>query len=185
MMNQLFRGLITYFPVLLLLAVWVLFWRSRRTPQESRESVLREQVDNYQSRQRWMLLMSILAMLVLCLTLAFLHPSRPPNTFIAAWYVPSLFFPLSILSTLYVSLGTKFLDARYRMAIQDELGGSLRAKATKVGYAVTMAVLAGSYLIVLARPNWIEKALPLGVFVSFAVPALYLIWLELRTNSSE
>jgi len=184
-MDQLFRGLITYFPILLLLAVWIFFWRTRRAPGEFRQNALRKQVDNYQSRQRWMLLMSILAMLIICLALAFLHPSHPRGASFAKWYAPLLLLPLSIVSSLFVSLGTKFLDKRYRVAIQDELVRSLRAKATKVGYAFTMAVLAGSYLIVLARPDWIAETLPLGVFLSFAVPALYLIWLELRTNSSE
>lgn len=176
---------LTYFPMLLLVGVWLLFWRQRATYRPPPPSILRKQVDDYQSRQRWMMLMFVPLLFVMCLANARAPTSLTPDAPIKNWFGPLLFSMIAILCTLFVSIGPGFLNRRFHVAINDELSRSLRAKAAKVGYAITMAMLAGSYLVALARPRWIAPALLVGIFAAFTVPALYLTWLEWRASRSD
>lgn len=178
-------GFFTYFPMLLLVGVLLVFWRQRATYRPPPPSILRKQVDDDQSRQRWMMLMFVPLLFVMCLAYARAPTSLAPDAPIENWFGPLLFSMIAILCTLFVSIGPGFLNRRFRVAINDELSRSLRAKAAKVGYAITMAMLAGSYLVALARPRWIASALLVCIFAAFAVPALYLTWLEWRASRSD
>jgi magnesium-transporting ATPase (P-type) len=177
-----------YVPELLLTLMWfflfVVLLRFRRSRDSLRPSVLRKQVDDYQSRQRWMMLMFVVLVFVMCLS-AIPSPiwGAGGNTFSNWFHALALPFVVT-LCTLFVSIGPGFLSKRYRPAIDDELSRSLRAKAAKLGYTLAMILLAGGYVVAAARPVWSLTVFPLLLFAGFAIPALYLTWLEWRANQS-
>lgn len=180
--QQLVSSILTYFPMLLLLIVAIFFWRAHVSAKPPPPSVLRKQVDDDQSRQRWKMLMFVPVMFIVCLAITLSPTSLAPGAPIGAWFAPVLFPMIAVVCTLFVSIGPGFLSSRYRVALEDELERSLRAKAAKAGYALAMALLAGNYLVALAKPHWMAEVISFSVFAGFAAPALYLTWLEWRAN---
>lgn len=182
-MSRFVENALVYFPMIVLAGVWIFFLRQLFVAKAPPEGFSRRHVDHYQTLQRWGLLIFVFVLGIICLSHA-LHPQAwafGPSSWLGA-----TLFPLIVLfGACFVVIGTGFLNPHYRAAITDELYLTLRAKAAKAGYVLTMLLLAADNLIAGVWPGWIARAIPASIFAGFAVPALYLVWLEWRAGREQ
>jgi hypothetical protein len=168
-------GLIAWFPMIVLVAVWIAFLvyrlSFRPNPETQRPSVQRRLVDDYTKRQRWTLVVAIPGALLLAL-------NQPPATAGHGpedWFTQSVFVFIMLMLALMLVLGPGFLSRRFRAANADELSRALRARASALGYVCAMLALSADYLISQLAPPMLASALPLSMAAVFVIPALYYV----------
>jgi magnesium-transporting ATPase (P-type) len=174
--------LINWFPMILLVFVWIAFLiyrlRFRPNPETLRPGVQRRLVDDYTKRQRWTLAVIIPGTLLL----AFNQPQAPNAHGLSDWYPQAVFVGYMLLVALALVLGTGFLSRRFRAANADELSRALRSRAASVGYVVAMMAMGTDYLIYLFAPQMLASALPLSMAAAFIIPALYFLAADWRAS---
>ncbi|MBU6298315.1 MAG: hypothetical protein KGJ79_09230 [Alphaproteobacteria bacterium] len=175
-------ALVQWFPMLLLAFAWGAFavyrMRFRPAKESLRPSVQRKLVDYYLSRQRQILIVFVVMVLIISVNQSHSIHGNGIN----AWFGPVTFVFIIMLSVLQVVLGPAFLNKRYRVALNDELTRSLRRRAAQVGYMLAVAVIGMNYLVSLAAPQWLARLIPISMASLFVVPALYLVWSEWRAS---
>jgi hypothetical protein len=164
--------LINWFPMILLVLVWIAFLvyrrRFRPNPETLRPGVQRRLVDDYTKRQRWLLAVVIPGTLLL----AFNQPQAPARD-PSDWYSQAMFVGYMLVAALMLVLGPGFLNRSFRAANADELSRALRARATAFGYVCAVMALGADYLIYQFAPQMLASALPLSMAAAFVIPALY------------
>jgi magnesium-transporting ATPase (P-type) len=174
-----------WFPMILLVFVWIAFLvyrrRFRPNPAIERPGVQRRLVDDYTRRQRWTLLLFVLVMIILSQTLP---PQSAPQT-LGDWYTASLFVLIALVAAFSIVLGPGFLNKRFRAARADESSRTLRGRAAQFGYVFAMAVMGADFLLGLAAPQWLTRVIPLSMAAVFIIPALYFLWADWRASLSD
>jgi hypothetical protein len=168
-------------------------WIRRRNavpPEAQSERILRRQIDEYQKRERLLLIMFSLIALLWCIgpvnigrSMANSHLPQNMASLAAfmRWFMPAVFVCCTFLTALILSFGQGFAGKRAHV-LNDELTRALRARATRIGYLIAFPGLGAAYLVALYRPEWSTLVLPPVIAAAIALPSLYFVFVEWRAG---
>lgn len=169
------------------LGAWVVlafvYFFKHGTPQEADDKRLaRRQIDLHQSRWRWMILLNVVTsfLCVFSLNSTLLEIARSNRIYAVA--AGAILVLLAIVLTMMVSVGPVWSA---RSLLNDEFVRALRAKATRLGYFTLTILTSGAFLTALIQPDLAIPVLSWSLFGGFAIPAVYYVVADWRSDRSE
>jgi hypothetical protein len=91
---------------------------------------------------------------------------------------------LSVAVAATSIFGVGFARRRYRIAADDELVRLLRARASQLGYLLSIVGLGAAFLVCQFRPDLTSLVLPIALLVGVVIPAVYFLIAERRASGN-
>lgn len=164
-------------PVIFLLPALVLLWFFRAPQEAGRTSVLRRQIDTYQTRNN----LSSAILLLSALLIAYrLSVEAHPNFALMA-----IFVFMIVMFGAMVCFGPGYLRKDYRDALDDELLRAMRGRAARVGYITMIVLAAAAYPLIALYPALALTIWPFLLLAGVAVPTAYFVFLHWTASGDE
>ena len=166
-----------YIPILFVLPALAFLWFYRAPKDAGRASVLRRQIDTYQTRNNLSSVILLLSALLIAYRLAV---ATHPNFTLMA-----LFVFMVVIFCGVVCFGPGYLRKTYRDALDDELLRAMRNRAARVGYISMIVLAAAAYPVIALHPGLAPAILPLMLFAGVAIPTVYFVFLHWNAPGDE
>jgi len=150
---------------------------------------LRKTVDIQHRRWRYAIIILLLGLCELAglLTHSILKTSPPHslNSGLGSVLFSGTFAVIAFLSVLTVVFGPGFFLPFYRRALNDELLRALHARVARFGYVLTIIEVSAVLVMAAYKPQLVVAALPSVIAAAIALPGIYFLILDWRTDRNE
>jgi len=158
--------------------------RRNPIPKEAlSERIVSRQIDEHQTRGRWIIWLMLLVALNSTSNQVRDHPLGPGVPFFR-WEGAAIFVVLMTMLSL-LACGWGLMRRRHFRIIDDELNRFLRGRAVQIGYLAMMLTLCAAYLAILYQPDWAASALPWVILIGAATPLICFQFLQWQAGRGD